>query len=487
MNPQQQKIERFKNVVIALLFLITLIFLYTFWIGPVRPSFQFPSLIGKASESQIPSSAVLWPNQTVVDFGNGEATILDQAPPKAWELMKKTFSDFNRTTDLKINEITQDQYEKIMDFRSIIFKYSYSIPAESFCSIHDIKAGSALKSTPNLSEIGYSTGSPDSLFIADVKAQRYYRLIGKSNAAASWQALIDGIDNYQNPTYYPIGIFIGNQHQTLIPVNLSSSLSPLAYRGDFKRSMEESAAQSFFGKTLDFVRGVEDSRGTITYMYGYSQKLLTISPVGVIEYKEPPSRDSGTTEAFEKALKKAIQFIETHGGWPTSEQSSISLTLDDVQIITRDDLSGFRFFFKLMLDDNTVYYSNENPVVVELLNGQITYYRRDLIDVSILESEPDSSPQWREAETAINVLAIEQNSAAVASVLKNQGVSMKETKGEALFNEIAEKVDFVGYGYAKIPTKRYLIPAWAFRINNMTFLFELYDGHPLGYYLRETP
>lgn len=259
MSPQQQRIERFKNIVIAVLFIITLIFLYTFWIGPVRPSFQFPSLIGKTSESQIPAGIVLWPNQTVVGFGNGESTVLDQTAPKAWELMKKTFSDFNRSSDLKINEITQDQYEKMMDFRSIIFKYFYSIPTEDFCSINDVKAGSALKTASSFSEIGYSTGSPDSLFIADVETQRYYRLIGESNTATNWQTLIDSIDNHQYPTYYPIGILIGSQNQTLAPVNLSSSLAPLAYRGAFKRSAEERAAQSFFGKTLDFVRGVEDS------------------------------------------------------------------------------------------------------------------------------------------------------------------------------------------------------------------------------------
>ena len=108
-------------------------------------------------------------------------------------------------------------------------------------------------------------------------------------------------------------------------------------------------AQSFFGDSLDFVRRIEESKGNIIYMYGYSDKTLTITPNNGIEYKEKEG-PAGSDVGYLKSLEIALEYVGTHGGWKTYDGANITPYVKSVTRIESDNNKGYRFVFGMEFD-----------------------------------------------------------------------------------------------------------------------------------------
>ena len=82
-----------------------------------------------------------------------------------------------------------------------------------------------------------------------------------------------------------------------MPLAYKTTLNTISCFPEFDRSDEAAIkefSQKFFGQSFDFVRRIEESNGTLIYMYGYGQKVLTFANGNDSNIKKAPiPREAG--------------------------------------------------------------------------------------------------------------------------------------------------------------------------------------------------
>lgn len=483
MERPEKYIERMKNILIVALFISAMLLLYFFWENPILSDFSFSEIIAEEADPAPVANEVVQPEQVAVNFGTGVSTVVSYLDQDSWNRSILALRAFAQAEDLSLEPITKEQYDQIMQFRSILISFRYSLPFDDFCNRYVVNQPQTIAQIESFSALGYSAGSPESLFLVDETNDTYFRLISPTNQE-SLESLIVEIEQEEYEAYYPIGAFLGTANQTVMPLAADSSLKILTASPEFLSSDEEAVrrfAQSFFGESFDFVRRIEESKGTYIYMYGYGQKVLTFFADGSVEYKEDQN-GSGAVQTYFEALDSALQFVASHGGFSPFGETSIHPSLRYSEAITNNKAKGYRFVFGMKINGEDVFSESSELLVVELLNGQVTHYRRDLVQAIPDDSKPGDDV--RETYSPVNMLA--QNYKYLYSILISEGYSFKESDGDALFDEVSDLIVQVQTGYVRRATEdgsvqTELIPAWIVIIDDLQIYFDLYEADPIGY------
>ena len=486
MDRPRKYIERLKNILIVALFISAMLLLYFFWESPVLSTFDLSNIMSEETEAEVPSVAqIIQPEQIAINFGTGASTVVSYLEQDSWNQTLLVLRRFRNAQDLMLEQITKEQYEQIMAFRSVRVIFLYSIPFDSFCDEYSVAEQQLLTGVKSFSSIGYSGGSPESLFLADEISGEYYRLISPENKD-SLEPLIKAVEENEYVTYYPIGTFLGTTSQTLMPLAFTSAEDTVDCIPELDRTEEMAMrefAQQFFGESFDFVRRIEESKGSRIYMYGYGQKVLTIFADGSAEYKEDPPT-TGSEQNYFEALENVLQFVGAHGGWNPFEEEGLSSRLRYSVQIKEDKLSGYRFVFEVKTGGQDLFYENGDILTVDILNGQVTYYKRDLVRIRPGDTVENTGNE-KETFSPVNMLA--QNYEYLYSLLLKEGYTFKQKDKDALFDEVSDRIDLVQTGYVRTAAegdalqKAELTPAWIVVIDDIQVYFDLYDATPLGY------
>lgn len=483
-----KKIETIKNVLIVVLFFSTMLLLYFFWENPMINSLNLTEIISEQEgEIDIPSSQdVTKPLNTVANLGGGEYTTIHYEKHEAWNQCIQAFNQFGEKETVVVEKITKEQYTQVMEFRSIKFNFHYNIPFDSFCKLYEIPKGEEFSGIEHVASISFSTGSPESMFIYDSVNDTYFRLI--SDSKEHIQLLDDLISSIEEGGYvinYSIGTLVGTGNQTVMPLSLNSKLAELSYDPEIEIWETENIrklAQSFFGESFDFVRRIEESKGSVIYMYGYGEKVLTVTKNMGIEYKEKENSTGNQIDYFE-ALELALEYVGSHGGWETYEGAETVPYVKQATIIEGENNKGYRFVFGMEIDGKNVYYENSEAIVIEVIGNQTTYYKRNLIEIDNNEIEMNSSVTAREAYSAVNMLA--SNYKYIYSILTDEGYVFNTMEEEVLFETVSNLIEYVEEGYAKPRLvegeETELIPAWIVKVGDVMIYFDLYNAKPIGY------
>jgi regulatory protein YycH of two-component signal transduction system YycFG len=314
-----KQIEAIKNVILVVLFFSTMLLLYFFWENPMVESFNISRMIGEDEIAEAPSiQDVTRPQETVVHLGGGIYTKLNEGEYDAWNQFILACNQFGKDESLVVEEIAKEQYNKIMEFRSIQYDFQYDIPFSSLCSLYQMTKVQSFDQIETASVMGYSTGSPESLFVYDGRNNKYYRLVSEVQETGL-NNMITQIETGGYVTYYSIGTLVGTTNQNVLPLSIETNLGEVPYSPELDIRKEEGIiefAQTFFGESFDFIRRIEESKGSIIYMYGYGERILTINADGSIEYKERMN-SSGSQQDYFASLEAALQFVASHGTWET--------------------------------------------------------------------------------------------------------------------------------------------------------------------------
>lgn len=487
-NMHTNIIEKIKDIVLVVLVFTTILLLYFLWGNESLETFMFND---EEKENAVGIESVLLPDQIVFGLGTEDYTVALQNKDFVWnDLILKTFVNFSKDANILAEEISEIQYKEVMSYPSVIAKFKYDIPFSGFCETYDIKKPQSYDSIGSLSEIGFSEGSPESAFIYDRNRDKYYRLVGNADLKM-FSRIEEKLSDVEFTTYYTLKTFLGEEsrNETLIPVELPGAISPISYEIDREEQgtpVISRLAETFFGENFDFVRKIEESNGTTIFMYGYGQKVLIINPNdGSLEYKQDVNLDSTESVTMTEALETALNFIGCHSGFRTLDGQETNLYLENVSYIG-DKRSGYRFEFSIYADGNKIFYQENKAVIVEVMNGQVGYYRRELINFSDYDK---SVPAVAEAPSAINMLAA--NYEYIKAALVEKGAIDKLQERELTFEELANEIEGLDIGYLKPAVQLsengraknnsgQLIPVWAVEIKDFMFYFDLYTGEPQG-------
>lgn len=481
---QSSSIERMKNVLLVVLSLTTMLLLYFFWENPLLHTFNLSQImVEEEAPVKAPSNVeLLRPSDTIVQFGGGVYAKLDNNNRILWDQMIVGLSQFGQDENLIVEEITEEQFNQIMTYRSVRSVFPFSIPFGAFCSVYDIPIQQSLGQMDSFSQIGYSTGSPESLFLYNKEKDKYYRLVSEEAYLAMEGPMKEIEESGYNPSY-SLGALIGSNNQTIVPLTFYSTMKPIPYTTEFdsvETDRTKNFAQTFFGESFDFIRRIEESKGTSIYMYGYGDKILTMAADGSVEYKEKGLSSSNQQDFFE-ALDVAIQFVAHHGGWEV-EGGLNNPYLSDARFIETNRAHGYRFVFGWTVDDHRISYESGAPMVVEVFGNQVTYYTRNLIQIDPKDMPDSTGADETEAFSAVNMIA--QNYEYLYNTLVKQNDVQENQNQENRFNVVSDQITSVKAGYLKeddtIGGHSSLKPVWIVHISSKNVYFDLYTAEPVA-------
>jgi hypothetical protein len=190
----------------------------------------------------------------------------------------------------------------------------------------------------------------------------------------------------------------------------------------------------------------------------------------VLEYKnETPEAAAG---GFFGDLETALAFVAAHGTWGSLDGEEIGFYLSDAQPVSAGKREGHRFQFGAWIDGRSLYYEDGVPIEIEVLDGQISYYRRDVISVDGNVRRPGLRP----AQDPANVIARNYNH--IYNVMTGNVLSVNE---ESAFQYVALAVREIRTGLVRIANDERLQPAWILGMENgQKFYFSLYEAIPIG-------
>ncbi len=484
-KPRPHYIETVKNIILVVLFFSTMLLLYFFWGSPVQGNFRISDFI-TGEYQEIPTfKEVIRPGRVVAHLVGGSYTVVDEADYNGWESYINTIKGLSKEDVLSVEEITEEQFDKIMEFRSITYRFHYTIPIEEFLKRYGIKDMVGAEQISEFSLMGFSSGSPESLFVVNEYKNKYYRIVS-AKSHNMLEDLLSRVEAGGQTNYYSIGVVAGSttKNTAVIPLSVESSLSQMRYACELEGANNNSLkefAQAFFGESLDFVRQIQGSKGTHIYMYGYGEKVLTVSAKGRVEYKNKEMPQGNQQNLFE-ALDTAIQFVATHGGWQTPEGIELTPRVQSVKAVESNKQKGFTIIFEMGIGSETLYLKDSHSIMVEVIHGQVTQYLRDIIIVDENNLQRHTGGPGKETFSVINMIA--QHYKYMAEVLDQNG-EFSDLVGEELFDAVLGRIEYVKTGYMKPRTEdeknHMLIPVWVVSTGDYLLYFDLYDAEPLGY------
>lgn len=485
------KIEKVKDVLLVVLVFTTILLLYFLWGNETLESFIFNEDEPQYEVLQI--SDVLVPDQMIICLGNEEYTLANTYKSEVWKkYVLETFKEFSQGKNLLIEEITKAQYETIMGYQGVLATFRYNLPFLEFCERYQIKSSQGFDNIGHLTEIGFSEGSKESVFIFDGNRNKYYRMIG-NDSLKIFETENNMAADSDMVTYYKLKTFLGEEsnNDALVPMEIPQRLKELSYGTDGETDQAyivDITAPTYFGETFDFVRKVEEVNGNTVFMYGYGQKVLLITPDGVIEYKEENRSSTSEQYSMFDALDTALAFVGAHGGFESVSGQKVTPYIQNAYPLS-DKRNGFRFEISFFVGKDKLFYKEYIPVIIEVADGQVSYFRREFINFEFSENQESDS---REGLSAINMLAM--NDEYIKGILVENGRVSQETSNEMSFEDLANQIEYLYIGYLKTggnnseseedgseTEEKRLLPVWAVEIDDLTLYFDLYEGEPQEY------
>lgn len=490
-QPAKNIIEKIKSVILVVLLLLTILLLYFFWKDIEIREFSLSGILSSDDSmlaDVIAPEEIIVPSHIDICFDEQTYTKIISGREFYWDndndsCIKTSFEKVVSSIDTFTEEISEEQYEEIMEFVSARAMFDYYVPFVDYCKLLGLSNPSSTDVILSISEIGFSAGSYDSMFIYDGVADKYYRIVSEFSSE-ELLARITELASSENMTYYPLESYVGTslEKRVLIPSYLESNLQTATVKKDFTAQDHDvisDIARTFFSGNFDFVRKIEEERGKVIYMYGYGQKTLIADIDGTIEYKTETMQQPGLVQiGYFDALEEALAMAALQGGFKTSYGKELSPYLTYAGSIGNSG-NDYRFEFGVKAEDENLYYEEGNAVEIEIVNGQVSYFRRNFIAAERTEMYAENT----EAYTPINVLA--QNYEYLYDLVKGTVDVPAEDGSEILdeFNVVASQIDDMRNGYVFMKKSSTIVPCHIVTMAeyNLEVYFDIYTAQPLGY------
>ena len=403
--------ETIKSVALVVLFLLTILLLYVYWKGIDPKDFTLDDL--RNQEDQKPLiliEDILYPDSIEISYGDGSYGTVLLTTKTLWYEKEESANfissvkNFLNTKDLFTEEITKEQYDKVMEQESIKAVFDEDIPVFLIFSSYDINMPKTLSQQDMVSEIGYSFASMESLFLKNAEHNKYLRIVRAQEKVVDY-----GFSNIymeassRAESAYPLSALLGEEgYNTLVPLPVHITHNLFTYTNERNHGGEEferALAKTFFGDIFDFTRIIKEAQGTVTYMYGYGQRVLVSDNKGTFSYTNQEAKES--TSNYYDGLNKALLFISKHMGVEDAKGETRDIKLWQVKM-EKDDSgkTGYTYIFNL-IDKGSVKYKTGEALLVTVTGDKITKYKRDFYLTYKEQSEDLTLGDY----TAVNVLA----------------------------------------------------------------------------------
>lgn len=489
-------VEKIKTILLVVLFFATVLLLYLFWENAAENPFRLRNFIGSAEVEEIPLvEDTVVPTEILVGFGNEVYTVIVDGREALWRDAVKELQVFGdaaggQSANTFVGDITKEKYMEAMSYPSIQFQFNYDIPFSEFCDFFDIQKSPSAEMIESVSTVAYSALSKESILICQKNPERYFAIVADQDYTG-FQAMIERIEAQDYASYYTAATIFGSgvSNSTLLPLALQSDLVAVPYEKESERPDADKVkdlAESFFGESFDFIRKTTDVQGNVTYMYGYGKKVFTVYANGTFEYKEELQPGNGEKTGFFASLDIAQRFVAAHGSWNSLDGTDMTAYLRKVVPVQSERQSGYKFIFGMKIGSQNVYFQKSAPIIVEVVGGQVTHYRRDMID---MDKRAVTAYNSGELEATFDPVAVlTENYAYIYEQMTAAGITLPPMdQMEETFDQIAEKITAMEIGYVRSGFEEdgremELLPCYRISFGkNVSLYFDLFnDAAPIS-------
>lgn len=483
-------IEKLKTSLIVVLLFMSILLLYFLWEESTLEK-DILHIDSKpeteTTNTKIEAVSFLQPFRLRINFSGNKYTVLYTGIDDIWQEFIKSFQDISQSENLYVQEITESDWNEILNYKSIKFDFGYNIPFASMIEMIGANKTSAEDIIKIFSAGAYSLPYPKSFFIYDGENNKYYIMTSEKEYKTILEPL-DEIENRNYDKYDPIMSVLGSENNNLMPLSLKNNMHNIICEQEINYYEEENIktlAEKFFGESFDFVRRIVETNGTVIYMYGYGEKILTVHNNGILEYKEEPNNNNNTISYIE-ALRNAVDFVSDHGNWQTLNGTHIYPYLKSSEVIESNKKKGYKFNFGYRINGYPVYYQENEAIQVEIIGNQVVYYKRFIVkQKDTLQYMTNDAQNTENKGVGTNNL-ISNNFQYIKDIYIENEYDFGEKIDEEIFYEIVGSIKMVDVVYYSPARKQNsldieLIPAWSFTTDQFMLFFDIETGDPLGW------
>ncbi len=469
--------ERVKSFLLAFLVLITIYLVQQLWVE--FPEELFSYLAFGQESNDVKESAMsdfIMPEKYLISFGGKNPAILyfDETYDlwnKGKEILKTVFQSKN----IKIEEMTDEEFEESRKKRAVGFHFSNDIYTFVFGKILDADITSSItESIRKINSIYICLDSPTNNFIVISDRMSYIKISGVDFSSDNIKNEINKISKSDYTRAYTVAELLAtdNKNNTYIPYEVKFNLPQIHVQKeiDISNELEENnIAALFFNRDLAYIRRIEENDGSVIYID--SQRTLKIHENGTLEFFKSVEANAETANPI-MSLNNAIDFIDTHMGWP---KNAYLYKIDEIDF---ENNNGYRFTFKYKLYGLTVI-SNENETLnaieIEMFNNQVKSYRRHIWE-EIGTVTPKSS--YKNMLSANDIINKNYGDIKDRFIEKNN-IDVDTVSAEELDENVKlaiKNASLAYYDNSKEGTQA-LKPVWIIDLEGYGYIFDAYDGY----------
>lgn len=412
-------------------------------------------------------------------------------------------------------QVDPSVYPEVLLGCSLTAEFRYTIPAESFAILFDLPDPDDLEEIEQFRRLTFSA-EDGALYFEDTDAGLLYRLTlvdeSRRDLPSDWiRRIIHQISAENTPIYEPVSRVFDNvtdlENPVLFPVSAAGDMEtiPVSQEYDFsKEPVVRRLERIFFPSGLDFVRKISRNRGTLLYMYGYSEKVLQLNQNGSVHYSEELDLSRYQNIDFMEALSTVTSYVTDHGGWQDIYGHDLIPCIDSWEPIVsgEDGYVGYRFCFGLWYGSHALVYTSDEILEIDVYGEQITSYYRylvypetDSLSPSTLSTYTASlSPETAEAsETGKKISQSPENPKRIlldhtdmicniladrsddrADTEKRKADYLSDSGLEILLSHIESSE--LTYVLDSSSSDEIIFPVWNLQIDGITFRFDAKSG-----------
>ena len=510
MSNKQIKTEKIKNMMIVVLLITAILLLSFFWRGFALDSLRSMSLGNDDNRYKPQVSELVVPEYIKVGLGSDGYTLIDldhklehddegKTEITVYNKLIDIISSYLRRSDIDTEKIEKSQYNEVMAYSSISSEFAFEVPFKEYIEQNKINIKGNTSLIENMTGFTLSPFSSKNIFISDRQSGEYYRIsiddedFAKS-MATKLNEIITTLESEASSSYYAIKDVAGTDNDTMIPIYMKSYMKSALYSSEISISNRSDVIEmenTFFSDGMDFVRRITENKGSLIYIFGYNEKVLTMHENGGISYKEEFDRTSYKEQNLYESIETAINYVSNHGGWKIISFAGGDAYLKSVSRISESNgkYNGYRLIFGMKIKGTPLEYNEGNIVSVDVCGSQVIAYERDII----IPEDIQNSEQW-DAATPLDMLTINYqsmyNTIAENELKKGESADspIKDiTSSEEKFDYVMSRIDLIELCmYRDSMFNGYdIVPKWIVRIKDITFIFDPKSGKLNGYSIAE--
>lgn len=464
--------ENFKTLLLAFLVCISIYFVKGFWSTELHNNYKnYSQEIIEDDNKNYKLYDVIIPQKTIISFDENSNTLAySNSKYNLWKEGKSSLEDIFSNKSIDKNIIDPALYNESPNDKSVDFQFSQKLYTHMVGKILGIEIPKEIYQTiKTISSIKFSIGEQSFLILSNDSENIIIKI--NSSTINELKNSISQIESSNYTKFYKLEDVLGVKSDVYIPVKSKNGTPMIRINAKYnigkEINLDDTIAELFFYKKIEYIKKIEESSGARIYIDG--EDILKIYKDGKLEYIGG-IQENNDNDLY-SSLKKSVDFISSHRGWPEN------VYLSDIENIEVDEnIKGFKFIFRYKLNGLTVFSDKrdiQDKIEIEVLNGSITSYKsRIWNNLSTVTRESDSNNM-----SAFEI--IDNN----FLFLKEQFIeNSKDELGNLSDEEINEKVKssindvYLAY-YGDLSGKQEILkPVWIIEILGIKYPFDAYSG-----------